>query len=111
LLLPKLESIKDKYKKSLQIFLVNTNDFDDKNKLIDFLNNYNHTECMFDGNTNQYNENKSKDYYKPLTIPILFADKIQKQRYGVTAFPATIIVDKKGIVYTGMIGYFEEYEE
>jgi hypothetical protein len=28
----------------------------------------------------------------------------------VTAFPATILVNKRGFVYTSMIGYFEEYD-
>jgi len=42
---------------------------------------------------------------------MLFADLSEKQNYGITHFPATIIVDKEGKVYTGMIGYFEKYDE
>jgi thiol-disulfide isomerase/thioredoxin len=109
LLLPKLENIKKKYKK-VQIITINTNDFDDKNELIDFFNDYNNTECVFQDDINKYYEKKDMKYFKPLTIPTLFADKKLKQSFGVTAFPATIIVTQNKKVYTAMIGYFNEYE-
>jgi hypothetical protein len=41
----------------------------------------------------------------------LFAEEKLKKIYGIEAFPTTIIVNKKGIVYTGMVGFFEEYEK
>jgi len=112
LALPKLENIYAKYKnKGVQIFAVNTNDLDNKDILIDFLNRYSNVEPVFDAATNQYSEKFDENFYKPFDIPILFAPQNSKTRYGVTAFPAIFIIDKKGLVYTAMIGYFEEYEQ
>jgi len=112
LALPKLENIYAKYKnKNVQFFAVNTNDFDNKKLLIDFLNKYNNTKPIFDAITNQYYEKQDKNFYKPFDIPILFVSQDNKTRYGVTAFPAVFIIDKKGIVYTALVGYFEGYEE
>jgi len=110
ILLPHLEHIKNNYK-YVQIYSINSNDFNDKNGLIAFLNNYNNTECLYDLETNQYYEEYNKKYFKPLTIPILFTPEKIKQQYGIEAFPTTIVVDKKGKVYTGMVGFFAEYEK
>ncbi|MPM89434.1 Thiol-disulfide oxidoreductase ResA [bioreactor metagenome] len=112
LLLPKLEKNYEKYKnKGVQFFAVNTNDFGAKNDLIDFLNSYSTTKSTFDPATNMYYEKKDAKYYKPFNIPIIFAEKTLKKRYGVTAFPAVIVINKKGIVHTAMVGYFEEYDK
>ena len=112
LVLPELEKVYAKYKnKGVQFYAVNPNDFNDKAGLIDFLNAYSNTKSIFNIETNQYYEKSDAQYYKPFDIPILFASQDSKQHYGVTAFPAVFVIDKKGIVYTAMIGYFEEYAD
>jgi hypothetical protein len=112
LCLPKLEKIYNKYKKKgVQVFTINTNDMDTKDSLINFLNSYNNVQQIFDADNNTYYEKIDKSYFKSFSMPLLFADKIQKTRYGVTAFPATFVINQKGLVYTGMIGFFEEYDQ
>ncbi|MDR0927471.1 MAG: redoxin domain-containing protein [Ignavibacteria bacterium] len=111
LALPKLQIINTKYKKNgIQIFAINTNDFDDKLSIMEYLNNYNQTQQSFDAETNKYYENVKTDFYKPLTTPLLFADKSLKQQFGIKAFPAMFIINKQGKVHTAMVGYFNEYD-
>jgi thioredoxin-related protein len=106
-----LEKVKSELNDTtLQILLVNTNDFDNKEKLIRFINAYNNTEFSFDTLTSKFTERTDPNFFNPLTISMVFANKKLKESYGVTAFPATILVNKRGFVYTSMIGYFEEYD-
>jgi hypothetical protein len=112
LLLTKLEQINKKYKsKNVAFYTINTNDFSDKQAMVDFLNAYPITKISFDPKTAEYSEKTDKKHPKPFNIPVIFADQYYKQIYGVTAFPATIAIDKNGFVYTAMIGYFDEYDE
>ena len=93
------------------IYFINTNDFHEKENIINFLNNYNTTNYYFDPEHNYFQEFKNEKATNPLTIPIVFAEKYDKENFGITAFPATIIIGKNGKVYTAMIGYFEAYDE
>ena len=111
LVLPMLENIYANYKdEGVQAFAVNTNDFGIREFLVEFLNEYSYIQPIFDAETMYYFERREDGFYRPFNIPILFAPEVTKRRYGVSAFPAVFIIDKQGLVYTAMIGYFEGYE-
>ena len=111
LIINKLETVANNYNNTnLQIILVNTNDFDDKQQLITFLNTYNNTEYTFIPDDGIFDEFVNPKHYQPLTNPILFANKKVKDEFGITAFPSTIVIDNRGYVVTAMIGYFNEYD-
>ncbi len=112
LLLPKLERVFAKYReKNISFYAVNPNDLSDKKKLTDFLNSYENTKIEFDEVKNKATISIDSSYYKPFKVPILFVEKSIQKNFQIGAFPALYVIDENGMVYTGMIGYFEEYDK
>lgn len=112
MILPKLNSISNKYKKSgVNVYAVNPNDLANKAKFVNFLNVYSYTKPVLDEENGKISLQVDSLQKKKLEIPVLFVNQKAKKNFAVTAFPTTYVIDEEGLVYTAMIGFFKEYEE
>lgn len=112
LTLPKINKLNEKFKdKNIAFYAVNPKALNRKNKFVSFLNNYKHQQIKFNETTGEFSSSIDTTVNNFLNVPILFIDeKIQKD-FLVTGFPTTYVIDKDGLIYTAMTGYFKEYDE
>ena len=111
LMLPKINSLYQKYKdQGVNFYAVNSKDLSHKKNLIKFFNKYKHSKVVLNEKEQKIQSEIDTTQNKQLNIPILFVDNKAQQNFLVTGFPTTYVIDEEGLVYTAMIGYFNEYD-
>ena len=112
LTIPEIEKLNKKFKdKNVVFYAVNPKDLQKKKKFITFFNNYKNQRINFNEVAGTFTSSVDTNMNNSFSVPILFVNEKTKNDFLVTGFPTTYVIDKNGLIYTAMTGYFKEYGE